>query len=75
MANLWQDVVQAISDKDLKRAEVAVARLLKNDLSEADRARTLIYRARVRLLGLRPDEAMDDIREAFAADEQIRQHP
>jgi len=75
MTNLWQDIVQAISDKDLKRAEVSVARLLKNDLSESDRARTLIYRARVRLLGLRPDDAMADIHEALDADEHIKQHP
>jgi len=75
MANLWQDVIQAINHKDLKRAEIAVARLLKVELGNHDRARTLVYRARIRLLGLRPDDAMSDIQEAQAVDEHIKQHP
>lgn len=47
--------------RDLKRAEVQIAKLLREGLSEADEAQVLALRARARLLAARPEEALDDI--------------
>lgn len=62
------DQVQAIDSlllkKDIKKAEVMIARQLRSDLSLQGRARMLILRARARLLGARADDALDDLNKA-----------
>ncbi len=51
---------------EIKRAEMLVAKRLRLHLSPSERAKTLICRARARLAGLRPEEAIDDLANARA---------
>jgi tetratricopeptide (TPR) repeat protein len=54
--------VDSFLDKgDIKRADVAIAKLLRSSLSSQLRAHTLLRRARARLLSARPEEAIDDL--------------
>jgi tetratricopeptide (TPR) repeat protein len=57
-----------INDRDLRKAESALARLLRGDLSPRDLAQTLVLRARARLLAARPEEALDDLQAAQTDD-------
>jgi len=60
-----QDQSQAIEDlllkRDHKKAEIVIARALRSKNSDSDRARLLVYRARTRLIGARPEDAIDDL--------------
>ncbi len=57
-------IEELLERRDIKKAEVAAAKLLRGTLSPPERARALIMRARARLLNGRPDEAAADIAEA-----------
>lgn len=50
-----------ISKGEVKKAEVAIAKVLRNEIAPQERAQALIYRARVRLLFARPADALDDL--------------
>jgi len=60
-----QDQVQLAEDllarRDVKKAEVAIARALRNAATPEERAKILTLRARARLLSARPDDALDDL--------------
>jgi len=58
-----QDIHHALEKRDVKRAEIILARLLRGDLTPAERAEALFTRARVRLVSGRPDDALADLRE------------
>lgn len=70
-----RDTVQSIdvllTQRNVKKAEVIIAKLLRADQSEQQQARLLIRRARTRLLNGRPEGAIHDLREAdqLAAEE------
>jgi tetratricopeptide (TPR) repeat protein len=53
--------------RDLKRAEVQIAKLLREGLPTQDEAQVMALRARARLLAARPEEALDDIAAAERA--------
>ena len=59
-----QIIETLLNNRDLKKAEVQIARLLRATLSNPDRAAALVLRARARLLTARPTEAIDDLAEA-----------
>ncbi|MCC6613369.1 MAG: tetratricopeptide repeat protein [Anaerolineae bacterium] len=46
---------------DLKRAEVQIAKLMRAELDPATQVQTYLLRARARLLGARPEDALDDL--------------
>ncbi len=55
-------VLDKLLDKrDVKKAEVTIAKYLRADLSSSDQCKLMLYRARVRLLGARPDDALSDL--------------
>lgn len=66
MIDAFQQVEDLLARRDLKKAEVQIARSLRAPLTPLERARMLIYRARTRLLSARPDDALDDVQSARA---------
>lgn len=50
-----------ITNRELKKADIAIARLLRAELTTKDYETLRILRARVRLLTARPDDALDDL--------------
>ncbi len=63
---LYRSVDDLLNKRDVKRAEVLIARYLRTDLSTLERAQLLIARARVRLLSARVDDALEDLNGARA---------
>jgi tetratricopeptide (TPR) repeat protein len=61
-----QAIDRYLSKRDVRKAEVMIARWLRSELSAADRAKALISRARVRLFSGRIDDALDDLSKARA---------
>lgn len=53
-----------LDSHDVKKAEVAIAKLLRADASTETRTLLLLRRARARLIGHRPDDALEDIQTA-----------
>ncbi|MDX2136947.1 MAG: tetratricopeptide repeat protein [Chloroflexota bacterium] len=62
---------ELLAMRDLKKAEVQIAKLLRGTLSGPDSAQLLTLRARARLLAARAEEALDDL----AAAEQRTDDP
>jgi len=62
-----QEQLRAIDDlllkREIKKAEVLIARCLRATLPAEERAQVLLSRAHARLLGARPDDALDDLRQ------------
>ncbi len=55
-------IIEALlARSEIKKAEMFVAKHLRSNLSDTERAQVLIYRARARLLSARPEEAIDDL--------------
>ncbi len=50
-----------IAQGDIKKAEVQVAKLLRNDLSPKERSELLLRRAKIRLMSGRVEDALDDL--------------
>lgn len=61
MQEQFELVSSLLSRSEIKKAEMIIARHLRSKISNADRSRWLIYRARARLAGGRPEEALDDL--------------
>jgi tetratricopeptide (TPR) repeat protein len=61
-----QDQLQTIDDlldqREIKKAEVVIAKALRNNPPRNYKMQVLAYRARTRLLGARPDDALADLR-------------
>ncbi len=57
----YRNVDELLNRRDVKRAEVLIARLMRAELSASERAHLLIVRARARLLSARIDDALDDL--------------
>jgi tetratricopeptide (TPR) repeat protein len=55
-----------LARREVKKAEIAIAKALRAAVASEDRADCLILRARARLMSARPDDALDDIRAAIA---------
>lgn len=55
------EIEDLLARNNIKKAEVVIAKYLRSDLPDDDRATALIHRAKVRLRNLRPDEAIEDI--------------
>lgn len=55
---------ELLDSGDLKRAEVQLAKLMRGDLDPATQVQVHVLRARARLLGARPEDALDDLETA-----------
>lgn len=60
----FRTVDDLLNRRDVKRAEILIARFLRAELSVQERAGLLIARARARLLTARADDALDDLHHA-----------
>lgn len=61
---------------DTKQAEIMIARRLRRDeIASSGRSILLLRRARVRLYSEKPDDALGDLREAFALGPALAQQP
>lgn len=56
-----QVIEDLLLKREFKKAEIVIARALRSKLSDQDRAQFLTYRARARLIGARPEDAIDDL--------------
>ncbi len=56
-----QSIADVLEKRDLKKAEILIARALKQTIGIDEKNALLIYRARVRLASSRPDEAIHDL--------------
>lgn len=65
MQKQFQQIERLIELRQIKKAEVQIARALRSTRAPRSQAKLLLYRARVRLLTARPDEALDDIETAI----------
>ncbi len=69
---ILNDIDEALARKEIKKAEVMLARLLRGkNFNSEERAALLVRRARARLEGARPDDALEDLETASALDESI----
>jgi tetratricopeptide (TPR) repeat protein len=64
MQEQLKTIEDLLAKRDIKKAEVALAKLLRSELTAPDRASILILRARARLLSARPADAIADLQEA-----------
>ncbi len=60
----FYSIDELLNKRDVKRAEILIARSLRADLSVQERARLLIARARARLFNARVDDALEDLHAA-----------
>lgn len=60
----YQTIDELLGKRDVKRAEVLIARQLRAELSLQERAQLLIGRARARLMSARVDDALEDLHQA-----------
>ncbi|NDJ86277.1 MAG: tetratricopeptide repeat protein [Chloroflexi bacterium] len=69
-------VDQALTENDLRKAEVMIARLLRNEgLTGEMRAHILIRRAKARLLSGRPDDALEEAGTVLTLQADFEDHP
>ncbi|HYO89737.1 MAG TPA: tetratricopeptide repeat protein [Candidatus Limnocylindrales bacterium] len=69
------EIEQLLERRDLKRAEIQLARYLREELQPAERADSLRLRARARLLSGRPDDALLDLKDALALQASLAESP
>lgn len=60
----FQQIETLINGREVKKADVIIARLMRLNPSTDDMANLFIFRARTRLLAGRPDDAIDDLSSA-----------
>jgi len=70
-----KQIENLIAVRDIKKGEVAIARLMRSDISNEQRAVLLGYRARIRLYASRPDEARHDLEEAVSLQQKLLENP
>lgn len=70
-----QQIERHMAARRFKRAEMFIARLLRQSVTDAQRIRLLEDRAKVRLSLSRPDEAIDDLRTLQATIQNFNTQP
>lgn len=64
-----------LNRREIKKAEVLIARFLRSDVTDSERAALLVYRARTRLIGARFDDALDDLHQVQVLAPDITHNP
>jgi tetratricopeptide (TPR) repeat protein len=64
MPGKFQEIDDLLERNEIKKAEIALARFLRSDITDDERALVLTYRARARLRSARPDDAIEDLASA-----------
>ncbi|MFQ3568079.1 MAG: tetratricopeptide repeat protein [Aggregatilineales bacterium] len=78
MVNIQQqlgEIDDLLRRREIKKAEVLIAKCLRQHLTPYERARTLLARGRVRLIGGRIDDALDDVEKARSLSVSEFNHP
>lgn len=75
MDKRFSEIDEALAVNDLKRAEVAIARLLRGKNTSQERADLLFRRAKARLQAARPDDALEDLQTATALHQGYEDSP
>lgn len=70
---MFEQIDHHLHNRDAKKAEVLIAKQLRDSTLADIRAELLVRRAKARLIGQRPDEALEDIQTAFALDPELAQ--
>lgn len=69
------EIDEALNHNDIKKAEVAIARLLRGNHSAQERAALHLRRARARLQGAKPDDALEDLQTGLALHPSLENAP
>jgi tetratricopeptide (TPR) repeat protein len=76
MNAILQEIDEALADNDVRRAEVAIARYLRDDKNPPElRAELYFRRAQARLMDARPDDALEALATAIALQPEKANHP
>lgn len=75
MDSRLEAIEELLNINDLRKAEIAIAKLLREDLPSRMRAQVLLRRARVRLLGGRPDDALEELQTSLAIAQNLEETP
>ncbi|MCB9435472.1 MAG: tetratricopeptide repeat protein [Anaerolineales bacterium] len=71
-----ETIDQALNEGDLRKAEVLIARHLRSEsLPSETRAQILLRRAQTRLLGERPDDALEELQTVLAIQPGLAKQP
>lgn len=73
--DLLHQIEFLIEKREIRKAEVAIARQLKRESDPCTKAILLIYRVRARLLSGRFDDALADLQTAFKLDPHLADEP
>lgn len=64
-SNDMQEQLHAIeallNKREIKKAEILIAKCLRSDFNKQEQAKLLLFRARARLLSARPEDSIDDL--------------
>jgi tetratricopeptide (TPR) repeat protein len=69
-----QQIESLIDKREIKKADVIIARLMRSNLSSSDISALFMFRARTRLLTGRPDDAINDLISAQGSISEFEQH-
>jgi tetratricopeptide (TPR) repeat protein len=61
MQEQWQTIETLLAKKEIKKAEILIAKHLRSDPVGQDQVRMLLLRAKTRLLSARPEDSIDDL--------------
>lgn len=61
MQERLREITALLEKREIKKADVLIAKLLRGDLNKSDHAEVLVCRARARLLSARPDDGINDL--------------
>lgn len=75
MNTLFNQIDDLLSRREIKKAEVQIAKQLRSDPSPKLRAELLLRRARARLIGQHPDDTLEDIQTARALAPDLAELP
>ncbi|MFC1960259.1 tetratricopeptide repeat protein [Chloroflexota bacterium] len=75
MNELFTQIDALLNKRELKKVEVLIAKQLRTDPDTQLRAHLLLYRAKARLFGQHPDDALEDIQTARALVPEITANP
>lgn len=75
MNTLLQQIDDLLASREIKKAEVQIAKQLRSDPEARLRAELLLRRARARLIGQHPDDTLEDIQTARALAPDLSDEP
>lgn len=75
MRNQLTTIDALLKKREIKKAEIIIARHLRTTTNEQQQAKLFIYRARTRLLNARPEAALDDLLKARTLSAELLETP